>query len=267
MPTMIKQQLRILNAKNFIDRFNGVPTTTDYLYLGIAGQTAWANEANPPAPADTFQEITDFWSDLIGLHRIATTDSSLAVPRINWTSGTEYFTIDPTLENPWQNPVYFVTTNFDVYLCTGAPGGVTSTIMPTHTAGSVTDAEGYTFQYLYTLSNYSQTNLMTASWLPVEWGLAENTYENLNAKYIIVRTKLLDTDLPTGVTYRKLGLILNPLQGTVSPGNPITANNVINTTPGTEIEIGSGDTVYIEFRSPITRNPLQSEEIKLVIEF
>jgi len=267
MPTIIKQPFRVLNARNFVDRYNGNPTTTDYLYLGISGTTAWANEANPPVPVDTFGETTSFWSELIGIHRVATGDFTLAIPRIDWASGTEYFAIDATLENPWSVNTYFKTTLNNVYRVVAAPGAVTSTIEPSHTNGSTTDAEGYTFEYMYTLSNYNLTNIMTTAWLPVEWNLAENVYENLNAKYVIARARLLDTDLPVNVTYRKLGLISNPIQGTAAPGTVVSATNVTNTTPGAELLIGSGDTVYLENRPPITRNLLQFEEIKLVVEF
>jgi len=267
MPTIIKQSFRVLNAKNFVDRFNGSPTTTDYLYLGISGTTPWVNEATPPTPLDTFDEGTSWWSELIGLHRVATVDFVLAVPRIDWTTGTEYFAIDTSLENPWSVSTYVMTSNFDVYRVISAPGAVVSTIEPTHLSGDVTDAEGYTWRYMYTLSTYNQTNLLTTTWLPVEFGLAEDVYEFMNTKFVIARARLLDTDLPTGVTYRKLGLVANPLQGTANPGTPVTADNVINTTPGVEIQIESGDVVYVENRSPITRNIGQFEEIKLVVEF
>ena len=266
MPSVIRQAQRVFEAKSFADKFNAIPTT-DRLYVGISGTSPWVNESLPPIPLDNRNEDTKFWNELIGLHKVAINDLVVVCPRITWTAGTQYGTIDPSLVNPWSALTYFVTSQNNVYRVLNAPAGVTSTIEPTHTGGIVTDAEGYTFEFLYTVSSYNVVNIMTNKWLPIEPTVSKDVLADLNAKYVLIRAKILDTDLPVNVTYRQIGLLINPLQGTASPGNPITATNVINTTPGTEIEIGSGQLVRIENRSPLTRVAQQSEVIILEIEF
>ncbi len=271
---LIYNDLRVVNASNFINVYDATPSVTNYLYLGISGTTPWGDEVNPPAPLGKLDENTEFWSEMIGMHRVQVTDLCHVVPRVDWTSGVTYAPIDTSLVDPWAaaNKAYVLSSNNSVYLCITAGGGA-STAEPTHTVGGTGQAEGdgYTWAFLYDLASYDQTNLLTTSWLPVNWGEKESTLQGtngdifanstINAKYVMVRARLIDTDLPVDVTYRKLALLSNPFEtgGTV----PCTSNNYVIG----GIESGTGELVYEERRPPITRNTGQFEEIKIVVEF
>jgi len=266
---IVHDSLRVVDALNFIDKFDAVPSVSNYLFVGISGTTAWVDEVNPPIPTTALDEKTSFWSELIGIHRIAITDICPAIRRIDWTSGATYVALDTILENPWVQDTYVLASNNYVYRCATAGGGVVST-EPNGTGQGTDYGDGYLWDFMYDLSAYDQTNLLSSAWLPVNWGTKEsalqisngdiNAVHSLNAKYVIVRSKILDTDLPVDVTYRKIALIENPedlVPAVCTNDNYLAADLTAN----------SGNLLYLEHRPPITRNTGQFEEIKSVLEF
>lgn len=261
MASIIKRPVRIVNAKNFLAAYDGVPTLDNRLYLAISGTTAWPTETSPPLPVDTVDEVTSFWSELIGAHLLSTTDISIATPRVNWTSGNMYYVYDTSLEDPFATkPCYVMNSNYDVYVCEGV-GGSTSTSEPVHTSGSVVAPDGYTWRYVFTVSAYGQLELLSDSWIPVTATLNQTDSLLIDARYMILRAKLLDTDLPVGVTYRKVAIISNPIL--VDGATPASATNALPA----ELTSNSGDMIFLENRSPVTRATAQYEDIKAVLEF
>ena len=277
---IIHNSLRVLNASNFVHVYDSDPTVTDYLYIGIAGQTAWANEVVPPTPTIALDEKGTFWSDFIGIHRVQVIDVALCAPRINWTDSQEFFVFDTAATaNPWDvaTPTYCLASNNNVYRCINkVPAEVAAAplnIEPTGTGSAIITGDGYTWEFLYDLTALDVQNLLTDAWLPVNWGTKmtatqiasgrTDAIQLLNASNMMVRAQVTDTDLPVDVVYRKVALISNPV---LADGvTRCTANNY--TAASGLITSGSGDLVYMEHRPPITRNVGQSEEIKMVVEF
>ena len=66
MSAIITDQIRILNAKNFVA---GVSTSTNsyYAFVGLPNptsiQTDW--DSNPPAPVDSFNNMNDYYDSMI----------------------------------------------------------------------------------------------------------------------------------------------------------------------------------------------------------
>ena len=91
MAAIITDQIRILNAKNFLA---GVSTATNayYSFIGLCNpadiQSDW--DTNPPSPKDNFSEEDDYWDTMIALKKINTDDVRQVVPKREWTSGTTY---------------------------------------------------------------------------------------------------------------------------------------------------------------------------------
>ena len=91
MAAIITDQIRILNAKNFVAgvvnssnsyySFIGLPNPEDY-------QSDW--KTDPPAPKDNFDQENDYWDTMIALKRINSADASQVVPKRTWSSGTTY---------------------------------------------------------------------------------------------------------------------------------------------------------------------------------
>ena len=75
MAAIITDQIRILNAKNFVA---GVSTSTNsyYSFVGLTDPTAiqsdWDND--PPSPIDNFTNHNDFWDTAIALKKINASD-------------------------------------------------------------------------------------------------------------------------------------------------------------------------------------------------
>lgn len=276
MSAIITAPFRIRMAKNFVDKYAPV-SSADNLYLCVGGSTPWTNELQPPAPVNSETERQAFWADILGAHLISKTDIVPVVPRIDWTVNTEYFTYDPTSQTPWATNFYVMNSQFYVYSVeTKAAAGTLSTVEPTGTGiNSIVDTgDGYTWRFLYDLSTYDQTNLLSANWLPVNYGamLKEttlqqqsgdvNAVDRLFAKYVMLRAKLLDTDISTAITYRKISIIESPQ---LAAGGQATATNYVN--PSVEFAANSGTMLYLENIPPVSRKTGQFEEIKIIIEF
>jgi hypothetical protein len=265
MASIIKRQSRIVNAKAFLDRYDGVPTVTNNLYVALSGTTPWADETNPPIPSDTMLEETNFWSELIGMHKVSLSDVKIVIPRVDWVSGTQYFVYDQSLADPFTTkPNYILTSGFNVYVCEGvAVGGAGSTIEPSHTSTTaVLEADGYSWRYLYSVSAYDKLELLSTKWIPVSTALGYEDSRLVDARFVIIRAKILDTDLPTGVTYRKVGIISDPVLA-----DNVTLASATNYVAADLSASLSGSFVYLENRTPIIRTTGQYEDIKAIIEF
>lgn len=276
MAAIITTEFRIHNAKNFVDLYNSNPSIANRLYVAIGRGVAnpWVDDTLPPAPVDKPEEITDFWTYMNGAQKVATTEIAMAVPRIDWAAGIEYDLFDATSVTAYADSFYIVNSEFRVYKVASKTGaGITTVTEPlgTNSGAPINTGDGYTWQYLYDISLSDSLNLVNSDWIPVNWGdnqSAEqvldgdvNAYLTLGARYVLVKAKLLDTGLPTGIEYRQVGIVSNPL---LNDGvTPATATIVTKS----DLTVESGQTVHIENRTPVTRNPGQSEDIKLVIQF
>ena len=91
MAAIITDQIRILNAKNFIA---GVTSSTNayYSFVGLPNPTDIATDWNttPPSPKDSFLEENDYWDNMIALKKITSSDVKQVVTKRVWSSGTTY---------------------------------------------------------------------------------------------------------------------------------------------------------------------------------
>ena len=71
MAAIITDQIRILNAKNFVA---GVTSSSNsyYSFIGLTNpedyQTDW--DTSPPAPKDNFNQENDYWDTMVALKKI-----------------------------------------------------------------------------------------------------------------------------------------------------------------------------------------------------
>ena len=91
MAAIITDQLRILNAKNFVA---GVASTANsyYSFVGLPNPTDYDSdwETTPPAPIDNFNEEDNYWDTMVALKKINAADIRQVVPKRVWSSGTTY---------------------------------------------------------------------------------------------------------------------------------------------------------------------------------
>ena len=197
MAAIITDQLRILNASNFVAgvqsssnsyyTFIGLPNATDY-------QTNW--DSNPPTPIDSFNSYNDSWDSMLALKQIQAGDVSQVVRKVVWTSGTTYdmYRNNISRNNPSQPSgafdlysanYYVMNSDFRVYIClfngrspennfVGGPSldEPTFTDLEPREAGS--SGDGYIWKYLYTISPSQAIKFDSTNFMPVPNDWANN---------------------------------------------------------------------------------------------
>jgi len=187
MAAIITDQIRILNAKNFVATvgvgtfysFIGLPNPSDY-------QSDW--DSNPPSPKDNFDQENDYWDTMIALKKINAGDVRQVVTKRFWSSGTvyDYYRHDYNRSNTAQisgatnlysASYYVINEDYRVYSCLqngtdpDNPNGRPSLDQPTFTdleprsAGS--SGDGYIWKYLYTIKPSEVIKFETTDFIPV----------------------------------------------------------------------------------------------------
>ena len=189
MAAIITDQLRILNAKNFVA---GVASTSNsyYSFVGLPNPTDYDSDWNtsPPSPVDNFNQTNNHWDTMIAMKKISKSDVRQVIRRNVWTSGITYdmYRHDIRATNPSQpsNAVdlysanyYVMNSDYRVYAClqNGTspenPSGRPSLDEPTFTdlepreAG--TSGDGYVWKYLYTISPSDIVKFDATNYMPV----------------------------------------------------------------------------------------------------
>ena len=198
MAAIITDQIRILNAKNFV---SGVTSSANayYSFIGLPNpndyQSDW--DTTPPSPKDNFSEENDYWDTMVALKKINSSDVRQVIPKRTWSSGTTYDMYRHDISrsktaavsgatNLYASFYYVMNTDYQVYIClqNGSDpdnsGGRPSLDEPTFTdleprsAGSSND--GYIWKYLYTVTPSDVIKFETTDFMPVpaDWATATN---------------------------------------------------------------------------------------------
>ena len=203
MAAIITDQLRILNAKDFVA---SVASTSNsfYSFVGLPNPTdvdaSW--DSSPPDPRDNFDEENNYWDTMIALKKIDAEDVKQVIRKITWQSGTTYdmYRADVKAESPSQpsNAItlyeanyYVMNSDYRVYVClqNGSnpenPSGRASLDEPTFTdlepkeAG--TSGDGYIWKYLYTIKPGDIVKFDSTNFIPVPKEWTTTTDANISA--------------------------------------------------------------------------------------
>lgn len=202
MSAIITDQVRILNAKNFVA---GVTTTANSYYSFIALpnpnniQSDW--DVNPPSPKDNFDEENNYWDTVIGLKKITNSDVRLVVPKRRWKSGTTYdmYRHDYSISNParsgatnlYSSNYFVVNSEYRVYIClqngttpetlNGQPSLDEPTFTDLEPKSAGTSGDGYIWKYLYTIKASEISKFESTDFIPVplNW---ETSTENASVR-------------------------------------------------------------------------------------
>ncbi len=199
MAAIITDQIRILNAKNFV---SGV-TTSDNSYYAFVGlpnptdiQSDWDDD--PPSPIDNFNETNDTWDTMIALKKITSEDIKLVIKKITWNSGTtyDYYRHDYSISNIPSNAngtslysanYYAINSDYRVYICLdngtnpeniyGRPSLDEPTFTDLEPRSAGTSGDGYLWKYLYTIKPSDIVKFESTDYIPVpsDW---ENSTDN-----------------------------------------------------------------------------------------
>ena len=189
MSAIITDQIRILNAKNFVDAVNS-NTDSYYSFIGLPNsseyQVNW--DEDPPSPKDCFDEENSYWDTMIALKKITSSDVRQVIPKRVWSSGTTYdmYRHDYSRTNVAKisgatslySSFYFVmNSEYRVYICLHngispeTPNGKPSLDEPTfvdlepRAAGS--SGDGYIWKYLYTIKPSDFIKFESTDFIPV----------------------------------------------------------------------------------------------------
>lgn len=189
MAAIITDQIRILNAKNFVA---GVTSSSNsyYSFIGLPNSTDIQSDwdVNPPSPKDNFDEENNYWDTMIALKKINSSDIRQVVRKRIWSSGTTYdmyrhdYSRSKTAKvsgatNLYSAYYYVLNSDYKVYIClqNGTnpenPNGRPSLDEPTFTdleprsAGS--SGDGYIWKYLYTIKPSDIVKFESTDFMPV----------------------------------------------------------------------------------------------------
>ena len=197
MAAIITDQLRILNAKNFVA---GVASTANsyYSFVGLPNPTDYDAdwETTPPSPIDNFNQEDNYWDTMVALKKINKADVRQVVRKNTWTSGITYDmyrnNISATdVANPsdavtlYDANYYVLNSDYRVYICLqngtspDNPSGRPSLDEPTFTdlepRSAGTSGDGYIWKYLYTISPSDIVKFDSTNYLPVPQDWETNT--------------------------------------------------------------------------------------------
>lgn len=167
------------------------------LYMSVARHTPWVNDANPPTPQDSIGYGYSVNADTIAMKKINYADMTLAIPRINWTSGRVYtmFEHDSPEEIIPNNYVITDSGNqYNVYKCISnqryiddsvGVQAVASTVKPTSTSTTSfeTTSDGYVWKYMYSIELSKALKFLTKDYIPVDTVLYEPV-DTTSAEYV-----------------------------------------------------------------------------------
>ena len=190
MAAIITDQLRILNAKNFIA---GVQTSTNsyYAFIGLPNpadvQSDW--DTSPPTPEDSLNNTNEDWDTMLAVKKINTSDVSQVVNKNTWTSGVTYdmWRNDITIDNQSQPSgvadiysakYYVINADYRVYICLfnnskpennfrGGPSLDEPTFTDLEPRAAGTSGDGYIWKYLYTIKPSQAIKFDSTNYIPV----------------------------------------------------------------------------------------------------
>ena len=195
MPAVITDQIRVLNATNFV---SGISTSDNsyYVFIGLPNATSVASDwnTNTPSPIDNFDNHDSIYDTLISAKKINSTDVLRVIKKITWETGTIYemYRQDYSINNLSKQTsstslyganFYVMNKDYRVYECIfngAAPAnsgkGIISLQEPVHTdLQPRLESDGYIWKYLYTIKPSDIIKFDSADYIPVPDSWATNT--------------------------------------------------------------------------------------------
>lgn len=170
MASLVTNKFRVHNAQQFFEAFSENANTI--MYLGIGQATPFPNDNVPPVPNNTVDVIEYTpWNEMFAAKRILGSDTTHAIPRYNWSSGTIYVQYDNQATDLTSDTFYIITDEFHVFKVLFNNNGAASTIKPTlpgTLAQRFTTADGYVWRYMYTVGTTSALKFLTNDNIPVQ---------------------------------------------------------------------------------------------------
>jgi len=179
MTATVSNNLKTLLIDHWIEDFNDA---SNNYYIAYGRSEDWtdsdgAGNLVAETPSNSLRGIRRLRNGLQSA--IVVSNYSYAAPRYNWSNGTVYDGYDDAVGTN-SGDFYVVNDDNEVYIClqqgkNSAGVAVSSTVKPSYTTAAVakTDpfktADGYSWQFLYTLSSNQTNNYLTSNYIPVDY--------------------------------------------------------------------------------------------------
>lgn len=156
------------------------------LYCFIAKIEPWDDENTPPTPLNSDYYLKQIYKNILVYKKINSNDIAPVIERIDWTSGTIYSEYSDSIDMCELNSSgklvrkFYVRNSYDqVFKCLSNatnsinPNGVASTVMPiidfsiTSASELIQTADGYKWQYLFSLDYGSKIKFFDENWMPL----------------------------------------------------------------------------------------------------
>ena len=185
MPAIIKPTISSEIAKIYLSAIQA-QTTNSYFILGKT--TAWTdsdlggggiyNDANPPTPETSAAYEQETRKNIVSLQKAGISNTSLAIARYNWASGTTYDMYDTRYSSASPAPsgatnlsearMFVLTDEFHLYKCIDNNNRAPSTVKPSGTTTSyLTLSDGYVWKYMKTVSVGERNQYLSPNFTPV----------------------------------------------------------------------------------------------------
>tara|TARA_B100000427_G_scaffold69860_1_gene56219 strand:+ start:16181 stop:17719 length:1539 start_codon:yes stop_codon:yes gene_type:complete len=263
MPAIITDQIRVLNASNFV---GGISTTANsyYVFIGLPNATDTNSDwnTNTPAPIDNFDDHDDIYDTLISAKKINSSDVLQVIRKISWTTGTIYemYRHDYDINNTtpqtnssslYNSNFYVVNSDYRVYECiyngadpTNSGKGLASLEEPTHTdLQPRLESDGYLWKYLYTIKPSDIVKFDSVEYVPVPTDWLESA-DSLDVRNAAVGGKIetVVIENTTSASYQFSGTKNNvPISGDGQDG--LASVTFVNGKP-TAVQVTNGGTGY-----------------------
>ena len=203
MAAIITDQIRILNAKNFVA---GVSSSLNsyYSFIGLPNSTDFQSDWDsiPPSPRDNFNEENSYWETMIALKKINPSDIRQVVQKREWSTGTTYdmYRHDYSRSNTakvsgstslYSSFYYVLNSDYKVYIClqngtdpdnlNGRPSLDEPTFTDLEPRAAGTSNDGYIWKYLYTIKPSDIIKFESTDFMPVPTNWATNS-DNFSIK-------------------------------------------------------------------------------------
>ena len=189
MSAIITDQIRILNAKNFVAGFN-TSTKAYYSFVGLPNPTIIDTDWNnaPPAPIDNFASENSTWDTIIALKKITSDDAKQVVRKNVWASGRtyDYYRHDYSINNTpvnsngtslYSSNYFVLNSDYRVYIClqngtdpenvNGRPSLDEPRFTDLEPRAAGTSGDGYIWKYLYTIKPSDIVRFDSTDYMPV----------------------------------------------------------------------------------------------------
>ena len=223
-------------------------------------------ELGADATDDYYNDMTVFIRAGTGANQLRTIidyegDTKIAHVDSAWTVGQE-----PTVTSEYSvMPAMSITSTGDVP-GTGALARVSSVDEGSggiiKKVAMVTTGSGYSFATAVVSGLSGGTGAVIKPIISPQGGHGSDPVSELGGAFVMLNARLIGyegADFPVDDDFRKVHLLSNPKSG----GSAATAT----TYNALEIDDGTGQMIYTEFRAPINRASDSTEDIKLVVEF